>query len=205
MLANDTPELSENDGQILHPGSRMLFRYWEGLRAERPAPSRAELDLKEIRSIVPDLMIIEKDNIRKSYRYRLAGTRVCDLFRNELTYKDAINGWDRFEGDTVRRLYDNIVTQAQPCLVRMRLSTSTTHVIGAEMICLPIQQRHSPRLHILAGLFPFRDMRNLGYDAIAAQELTSVRTIWTEHHAPETVAVHAAMQQPFQIIRGGLS
>jgi hypothetical protein len=202
MLVNDTPELSDTDGQILHPGSRMLFRHWESIRAERAAPNRGDIELPTIRTIVPDLLIIEKDHLRKSYKFRLAGTRVCDLFRKELTYSDALANWDRFEGDTIRRLFDNVVSNAQPCLVRMRLSTTTTHVIGAEMICLPMQQRHGTRLQILAGLFPFRDIRNLGYDGIAAQELTGVRTIWTEHHAP---ADTAQTTRPFQVIAGGLS
>ena len=38
----DAPE------EILHPGSRALFRYWETIRMEDSAPNRRRLDLNRL-------------------------------------------------------------------------------------------------------------------------------------------------------------
>ena len=64
-------------------GSRRLFIYWEKLRAERAYPGRSEIDLGDLRELMPDLVVVEKDHLRKTCRFRLAGTRVCDLFQKK--------------------------------------------------------------------------------------------------------------------------
>jgi hypothetical protein len=79
MVVTGQIETSQAESQILHPSSRALFRFWEAMRAERAAPHRALLDLKQVGGLVPDLFILERDRPRHSYRWRLAGTRICEL------------------------------------------------------------------------------------------------------------------------------
>ena len=73
-----------------------------------------------------------------------------------------------------------MVTSLQPCLVRYHLTTDTGQVIGAELLGLPIHARNGSRFHIFGGIFPLRDLSNLGYSAITFMELTATRSIWTE-------------------------
>ncbi|MFN0191222.1 MAG: PAS domain-containing protein [Aestuariivirga sp.] len=207
MLVNDKNEANQAENHILHPGSRALFRFWEGIRAERAAPARDDLDLQQIRTLVPNLFMLERDHIRQTFKWRLAGTRTCELFRQELTGKDALAGWDKFESATIKRLFDGVVTSLQPCLVRFRLNTTLGQMIGAELIGLPLQARKDVRIHVFGGIFPFRDIDNLGYDGISSLELSGARAIWTEHLPGDRLVegLRGPGNAPFKIIQGGRS
>jgi hypothetical protein len=181
MLVNDTSELSQAESHIMHPGTRALYRYWETIRAENAAPNRNDLDLRPIISIVPNLMMLERDHMRQTYKWRLAGTQINQLYRRELTGTDALAGWDSFERDTIKKLLDTVVTSLQPCLIRFRLTTSMDQVMGAELIGLPLHARNGSRFHVFGGIFPFRDITTIGYDGIKQMELSGARTIWTDH------------------------
>ena len=181
MLVNDTSELNRAETHILHPGTRMLYRYWEAIRAENAAPNRVDLDLAQVSSIVPNLLMLERDHMRHSFKWRLAGTQICDLYRKQLTGTDVLAGWDRFERETIKKLLDTVVTGLQPCLMRYRITTNLDQVIGVEMIGLPLHARNGSRFHVFGGIFPFRDISGLAYDAVKDLELSSTRTIWTDH------------------------
>ncbi len=180
MLVNDNTETSQADSQIMHPGSRALFRFWEKIRAENAAPSRDDLDLRQISDIVPNLVILDRDFLHQTYKWRLAGSETCLLYRQQLTNTDALKGWGTFEQKTLKQTFDTVVTSLQPCLVRFRLTTDRDQVIRAELLGLPIHARNGLRFHIFGGVFPFRDISGLGYDGITHKELSGSRNIWTE-------------------------
>jgi hypothetical protein len=207
MQANDCHDVSLPESQILHPGSRALFRYWEALRAENAAPSHESLDLKQIAGIVPDLFLMDRDYLRHSYKWRLAGTRICTLFGRELTNNDALEGWDSFERRTIQQLLDGVVTALQPCLLRFRLTTNVGHVIGAELIGLPLHARHTGQFHVLGGVFCFNGHPERGHESIVAQELSGARTIWTEHLPGDKLVASLAQaprpQPNLKVITGG--
>ena len=180
MLVNDNTETSQAVSHLMHPGSRALFRFWEKIRAENAAPSRNDLDLRQISDIVPNLSILDRDFLHQTYKWRLAGSETCHLYRQQLTNTDALKGWGGLERNTLKQAFDTVVTSLQPCLVRFRLTTDRDQIIGAELLGLPIHARNGLRFHIFGGVFPFRDISGLGYDGITHMELSSTRNIWTE-------------------------
>jgi hypothetical protein len=183
MMQDSTIE-DHGDGQILHPGSRQLFRHWEMLRAERACPTREQFEFAEVKGILPDMVVIDRDFLRSSFKYRLAGTRVCTLFSQNLTGHNVLTGWDSFESDVISRHLLTVINQQQPAVVRMRLTTDRDQVIAAELVALPVQMRDSHRIQIIGGLFPFRAAQSLGHAGIVKRELVSARVIWTEHQEP---------------------
>lgn len=205
MVVTGEIETSQAESQILHPSSRALFRWWEAMRAERAAPHRALLDLKQVGGLVPDLFILERDRPRHSYRWRLAGTRICELYRRELTGSDVFTGWDNFERETMRRLLDGVAGRLQPAVMRLRLHTSLSQTIGAEWIALPLQPQNGTGIQVFGGLFPFRGNSGLGYDAINLQEMASARVIWSEPLPGDSLISGTSGFRPFQVIPGGLS
>jgi hypothetical protein len=183
-MMQDTTADDFGDSHILHPGSRQLFRQWEMLRAERACPTREDFEFAQLKGILPDVVIIDRDFLRNSFKFRLAGTRVCTLFNQNLTGGNVLSGWDSFEADVISRHLLTVINQQQPAVVRMRLTTDRGQVIAAEMVALPVQMRNSHRIQIIGGLFPFRAAQSLGHAGITNRELVSARVIWTEHQAP---------------------
>jgi hypothetical protein len=189
------------DNQVLHPGSRALFRHWETLRAERPCPNRDELELGAVVEFVPDLFIMERDHIRQSFRYRLAGSRVCELFAVNLTSKNALEGWDSFETDVIYKHLLQTIGNLQPAIFRMRLTTNLRQQVAVEMISLPMRMKGGQRVQVLGGIFAFQPTRNLGHTAITGRELLAARTVWTEYQSD----MKPAIARKFEVIEGGRS
>jgi hypothetical protein len=195
------------DGQILHPGSRHLFSHWEALRSERACPTREEFEFSAIKHQLPDMIVIDRDFLRNSFKYRLAGSRPCALFNRNLTGTDVMAGWDKFEADVIARHLNTVLNRKQPAIIRMRLTTDRGQVVAAEMIALPVYMRGSNRMQIIGGLFPFRAAQSLGHSAVVKQELMSARVIWTEHET-ESVDTQippaaAKSMRNFTLIDGG--
>jgi hypothetical protein len=206
MRVFDKPELDQAGTQILHPGSRALFRHWESIRAERACPKRDDFDLRQIVEIVPDLMIVEKNMINSGWQYRLAGTRLCELFQTEMTGKDALAGWDAFERDVVSKSLEITLTRLQPSLVRMRFITERRAIIAAEMIALPIHSSENGAVQIIGGIFPFVDRNRDLIDKPVRRELVSSRMIWTEHEPGDALLDQAGRKASafLRVIQGGL-
>jgi hypothetical protein len=69
-----------------------LFAYWNRARAGKLAPDRADIDPGAIRRALGDTFILafERPN---GHRFRLAGTRVCALFGQELKGQSFLTLW----------------------------------------------------------------------------------------------------------------
>ena len=207
MLVSNDSTSSNNETQILHPSSRALFRFWEAMRAEKAAPRRDDLDLKQIRPLVPNLFIAEYAPKARMFRWRLAGTGVCEIYRRELTGTNFLAGWDPFEADTIGRFLTGTIRHLQPCLMRYRFFTDRDQVIGAEMAGFPLTAADGRTTHILGGLFTFRDVWPLGHTGIDRCELAAARSIWTQLLPSEVPAEPAESRvvRNFQVIAGGLT
>jgi len=179
-LASDTAIITSPPGDVLHPGSRAVFRHWEAIRGEAPAAHRDDLNLRQLGQFVSWLFIMERSPRSNGYIWRLAGSKLCDLWRRELTGSEVFMGWDRFERETVQRLLDGVTKNFQPCSMRLRLTTSLGQLIDTEIVALPLQARDGQSVHIFGAAMPFREASTLGYDRITAVELASGRSIWTE-------------------------
>jgi hypothetical protein len=208
MLVNEDHETSQAQSEILHPFSRSLFRFWEATRGASAAPARADIDLKAIREMVPYLLLIARDHRTGSFMWRLAGTKICDLYRHELTGCDALAGWDGFESEVVGRFLAGVIDGLQPCLLRIRLRTDLGQLIGAEILGLPVVAADGGKIQIFGGVFPFRETQALTYQHISGMELSGARTIWTEHLPGDALVKQLEINdnrpyRPFQMIPGG--
>lgn len=206
MLVTDEIIASQDETQILHPSSRKLFRFWETMRAERAAPRRDDLDLKQIAPLVPSLFIAEYVEKSGTYRWRLAGTAICRLYRRELTGTDLLAGWDGFETDTIGRFLSSTINTRQPALLRFRFATDANQVIGAEMAAFPLLASDGVTINIFGGVFPFRETEALDYTALTCFELAAARLVWTEN-LPSSIPEgrsQSPVRRNFQVIPGGL-
>ena len=202
MLITDTIETTATTEEILHPGSRALFRYWEAIRGEMSAPPRDWLDLKKIRPLVPFLFIIERKS-GQDYVWRLAGTRVCEFWGTELTGKPAFPQGERFERETLNRLLDGVVDRHQPFVLRFRLNSLLGTNAAAEFIGLPLRARGSGATYVFGVVMPFREVSRPRHDRITTFELSAARTIWTEPVPGAPGKPAKTSSQAFQIINGG--
>ena len=150
-------EARPSQAETIHPLSRLLFRAWEAMRGGRSAPSRNDLDLKQMRKLVPSLFIAEHCAATQGFRWRLAGTAICALLGREVTGSDVVDGLDEFEGNVIRRFLSGVSGTHQPALLRLRFTTDRGQHIMAEMAAFPLMAADGTATHVLGGLFTFPD------------------------------------------------
>jgi hypothetical protein len=73
--------------ELVTPGQRELFDYWLQLAGQRPMPARSDLDPLKVPRLLPHLGLIDlRDGIDQAL-FRLAGTRLRDIYGQEITGK----------------------------------------------------------------------------------------------------------------------
>jgi hypothetical protein len=75
--------LTRNTDQMIHNEIRALYRYWEGMRGQRPCPYRAEIDPRDMECDARHLFLLE-DLGEGNVRFRLAGSALEDAIGFEL-------------------------------------------------------------------------------------------------------------------------
>lgn len=65
-----------------HTATKAVFEQWQRLRGERRAPDRLSLNPAEFGTNLADIFLLEKSD--GAVRFRIAGTRICGLFGEEL-------------------------------------------------------------------------------------------------------------------------
>ncbi|MHB2265516.1 PAS domain-containing protein [Aliihoeflea sp. PC F10.4] len=118
-------------------GTIAMFRYWNMLRAGRPAPSRAEIDPTAIRKWLPDIFILEFDDDR-SVQFRLAGTRLCSIFGKELRHTHFRDLWSFDDRVTVSALVEASLNQQATIVMDVRAGTGDGHEADFELLLLPL-------------------------------------------------------------------
>ena len=206
MQANDRNNIDKSSAHIIHDGSRHLFRYWEALRAERPCPTRGDVDIAKLTQVLPHITIMEKAQFGE-WQFRLAGGAVCALLQKQMTGQDALTGFDGFERDVIGKALNLAATRLQPALVRMRLIYTGSLAIAAEMLALPVWDNASQTIQLLGGLFAFKGENDTLSGLLQRRELVSARVIWTEHKHGDNLLDQVGRSAPptLRIIQGGLA
>lgn len=191
------------DRTALEPGNQMLLRQWEAFRAGRTAPRRGDLDLRQMRRLLPGVFIAEKDDF-DGYIWRLAGTGICHLFRREMTGRDFLDGWMSFERGVITRFLTGVTEDHRQVSFRLRLQTDRGQTLHVEMLALPLTAADGVATHVLGGFSPLEDSQIKIYGAIIAMELASARFLsGLELMRDPARAIEARRQ--FRMIEGGLS
>lgn len=203
MWVSEEVRTSQEETLLKAPG-RMLWRYWEGLRAGRSAPERRDLDLKHLRHLVPYLFIAERLGADGGYVWRLAGTGLCDLHRRELTGSDLLSGWDEFERSVIQRFLTGVTASHKKAVLRLTYETDRGQQFGAEMLALPLIAADGITTHILGGLFPSTQQDIRHYEVLSPLEVSFARFL--DNDAAEIVPAEGTAQarRKFRVITGGL-
>jgi len=100
--------------QLVTQGQRELFDYWDRLAGQRSMPARSDLDPLKVPRLLPHLGLIDlKDGVDRGL-FRLAGTRLRDIYGQEVTGKRVE---EVFSGDCAaywRRIHRRVTDKGVP-------------------------------------------------------------------------------------------
>ncbi len=156
-------------------GSMALFQYWNRLRGDRPAPKRTEIEPADIKSLLADTFILEKD-VRGEAVFRLAGTRLCATYGRELKGFAFASLWKEKDQRLIHRLSFTAFSAKSVVVVAYRGISRNGRATDFELIMLPLDGGlENPRClgSVAAAERPFW----LGADPIIESAIDTVRVV----------------------------
>lgn len=73
--------------EVSAPRLKQAFAYWQSKLAGRAMPARRDIDPHDIPRLLPYLMLIDVLSAPLDFRYRLIGTEICAISKNDYTGK----------------------------------------------------------------------------------------------------------------------
>jgi hypothetical protein len=136
---------------MTHPSIRRLFEYWNERRGNRLAPEREDIEPDSIRHVLADAFILSFDPSRR-HPFRIAGTRVCALFRRELKGESFLDLWSETTGTDIRTLLAFVADKSVGVIADVATVTGTK--VSLELLMMPLDYHGRANARVLGALIP---------------------------------------------------
>jgi hypothetical protein len=200
--------------------NQILFDYWNELRAGRLAPRRFEIEPSRITGILSETFILERVQ-SESFRYRLAGTRICEIFGTEFRSRGFFDGWDAADSEALLPMLHTMCTQGAVLAIDFEATSPGGKSIGFECIMMPLAHAGQTVTRVLGAMTATSTPSWLGYEPLTSRRLLHRELIWpdgrphavAEKHREVSVFAKAldgaryvhSERRRFRVLDGGLS
>jgi hypothetical protein len=164
---------------VKHPSCRYLYDYWNRLRAGAVAARRGDIEPAEIRPVLGDAFILEVLD-SDTYRFRLAGTRICSVYCKEMKGLNFVDLWSKDDRRAIGDVMTAIARKGVVVSLGFNGHSDRGQTLGFEAIILPLRHIGPTFDRILGAIGPAERPYWLGVHPVVRQELTSLRLITPE-------------------------
>ncbi len=165
-----------------HPASREMYAYWTARRGTRRAPNRSEIDPAAIRSLLGDSFMVSRESTDHTV-FRLAGTRVCDMFGRELKGERFLSLGDARSHADLRMLLDLAVDHAQGFVGGVVAEVDDGKPVRLELLLLPLYRAGTAEARSIGTLAAFEPARHLQLQSVSGLRLEGWRYVGPELEA----------------------
>jgi hypothetical protein len=202
--------------------SQILFAYWNEVRAGRIAPRRFEIEPSRIGGILSETFILERvvttertgpiqsaPEAKPVYRYRLAGTKLCDQFGDDFRGRDFLDDWDLDDRATLEEALTGMserggvsvitfeaASKAGPGKPAADRATGARKRLAFEAIMLPLVHTSGSLDRFLGCMSPIDEPAWLGTERLVDKSLLRCELIWPDGR-PFPVIEKSRHQTPF--------
>ena len=156
--------------------SEILFAYWNEVRADRSVPRRIDIEPSRISAILPQTFIIEHHDIA-SYRFRLAGTRICEHHGRELRGNDFLGLWQPLDQHVFRRQLELLAAYGGAAVTGVQSKTANGRSVISELIVLPLGNADGEVNRYLGAWSLFDQASWSGSDYLMSHQVTDYEFI----------------------------
>jgi len=190
-----------------HPASREMYAYWTARRGTRRAPNRGEIDPAAIRGLLSDSFMINREPTDQTV-FRLAGTRICDMFGRELKGERFLSLWDACSHADLRMLLDLAVDHAQGFVGGVVADVDDGKPVRLEVLLLPLYRAGTAEARSIGTLAAFEPAHHLQLQSVSGLRLEGWRYVGPELEAslvPRPVAMppEAHVRHGMIVVPGG--
>lgn len=171
-----------------------LYGYWNEVRAGRLAPPRLEIEPSRIAGILSETLMLERSDAR-TYRFRLAGTRLCELFGSELRGRNFLDDWSDADRSLLSRDLAVVCEQGAALVLSFEGSADSRHRVEIEAILLPLVHGGDRIVRLIGAMSPTSRPHWLDSEPLRARHLLRHELIWPDGR-PHAVAERFARQPP---------
>jgi hypothetical protein len=161
------------------PTSRQLYAYWDRVRNGRVAPRRFEIEPAKIAKLLPETFIAESVG-SLGYRFRLAGTKICEQFGRELRGADLLAFWQGSDRETLASLLRSVFSDGAVGHGRFRAYAANDRRADFELILLPLIHAGDAINRILGAITAIEPPFWLGAEPLARQEVVELHVHWPD-------------------------
>lgn len=176
--------------------SQILFNYWNEVRAGRLAPKRFDIEPARISPILADTLLLELAD-HDAYRFRLAGTRLCEHFTTELRGASFLELWETTAREQIDEALQQVAQYGSIAILAFDAVSVDGRTAPFEGIVLPLLHTKETIDRFLGAISCAEPPPWLGHEPIARLELTDCRTIWPDGK-PHSVIASLGRQAPFR-------
>jgi hypothetical protein len=188
------------------PTSRQLYAYWDHVRNGRVAPRRFEIEPSMIAAVLPETFIVEGTGAL-GYRFRLAGTRICEQFGRELRGADLLSLWEGADRDAVASLLRNVVADGVVGHGRFRAYSCSNRQASFEFVLLPLIHTGDIINRVLGAITAIEPPFWLGAEPLLRHEIVELNLHWPDGHpslpSPAGEVINIGSRR-FRVLEGGL-
>lgn len=160
-----------------HSTNQILYSYWNEVRGQRIAPKRFEIEPARISAILPETFILERVG-PENYRFRLAGTRICEQFCYELRRTGFLDLWN---GDDIAEISNQLAAISQHGGVGLLQFIAETHLgsgVNFEAILLPLLHTQGTITRYLGAMTAAEQPIWLGAERLVRLKLVNHEIVW---------------------------
>lgn len=121
-----------------HASVRQLYEYWRAKSGQRAMPARSDLDPADMKSILPNLILVDVVDDDRRYVYRLVGTHEVEMRGGDPTGKPVKDAYYAESAEDTIRFLDHAVQTRQPVLYRGTYQPTSTRTQEEDTIFLPL-------------------------------------------------------------------
>lgn len=162
-----------------HKTSQTLYGYWNEVRRGRLAPRRFDIEPSRISQILPETFILERVESER-YLFRLAGTRVCEIFAREFRGTNLLDIFAGKERSALERLMAIATGQGAVVVLTLSVAAARRRPVALEMILLPLLHTDESVSRFLCSLAELEQADWLGYEPIAEVAIVDHELIWPD-------------------------
>ena len=114
--ANNAPKSCDPfRAQLILPEQRQLYDYWSGLAAAGGQVMRSSVKPRAIPLLLPNISLVQANSDSTQFRYRLAGTKLRDIFYRDVTGLELAEAFSGSAERYWRRTFTRAIETAAPC------------------------------------------------------------------------------------------
>jgi hypothetical protein len=178
-----------------HRPLQSLYAYWNELRAGRLAPRRLEIEPSRIAPILAETFMLERAGTG-AYQFRLAGTRLCEVFGSELRGSDFLAGWNEQDKVVLERQLATVCERGGVLTLGMEAGSDVRHRLELEVILLPLMHAGNTITRIIGAMGAATSPHWLSSQRLTERRLLRHDLMWPDGR-PHAVIERGTRQVPF--------